>query len=66
MFRSILYRKVSNSINAPMKRVNGLIQEGIIEEEELAYPPFSKTVKLTSKGEKVAELISKMEDILKT
>jgi DNA-binding HxlR family transcriptional regulator len=64
-FRSVLYGRVSNSTTAPMRRINSLIAAGLLEEIENEYPPFSKTIKLTSKGEKVAELISKMEEILK-
>lgn len=65
MFRSVLYGRVSNSTTAPMRRINSLIETGLVEEFENDFPPFSKTIKLTGKGEKVAELAVRMEEILR-
>lgn len=60
-FRSALYTKVSKSTNAPKNRVDELIEADLLTEELSKFPPLSKTIDLTPKGRKVAELLAKIE-----
>lgn len=62
--RSSLYNAISRTTTAPMKRVNELIALELIEESVLDGAPFTKNVKLTEKGRRVAEHIVSIENIL--
>ncbi|NLK26221.1 MAG: hypothetical protein GX307_06585 [Euryarchaeota archaeon] len=62
--RTYLYDAISKTTTAPMKRVNELIDLGLIEETVQEDAPFSKHVELTGEGRLVAEFIIEIEKIL--
>jgi len=64
ILRSILYNKLSKSITPLVRRVNELIELGLIHEELSEFAPISKTLSLTEKGKKVAERVIEIEEIL--
>ncbi len=64
VYRSVLYTMVSRSTTAPKLRVDALIKMGLVRQTENRFPPYSKTLELTEKGKKVAELVTRIEKIL--
>ncbi len=62
--RSSLYNAISNTTTAPMKRVNELIELGLIKETKMENAPFAKHVELTKEGERVAKHIVEINQIL--
>lgn len=63
--KSIIYQSVSRNIPTVQKRVDDLIALGLIHEDRMQIPPFTKTVSLTEKGRKVAEKVAEIEEILR-
>lgn len=63
--KSIIYQIVSRNIPTVQRRVNALIELGLIHEDMMQTPPFTKTISLTEKGRRVAEKVAEIEEILK-
>ncbi len=64
VMRSDLYDAVGKGIPTVHKRVNELIDLGLIEEEVLRVGVKRKMIRLTEKGRRVAELLEKVEKAL--
>jgi len=63
--KSIIYQLVSRNIPTVQRRVDSLIDIGLIHEDLMKVPPFTKTVSLTPLGRRVAEKVAEIEEILK-
>jgi hypothetical protein len=63
-FKSVLYSRVSNTVDAPKKRVETFIDLGLVSETLSKFPPYSKTIDLTPKGRKVAEKLVEIEKLM--
>jgi DNA-binding HxlR family transcriptional regulator len=61
--RSSLYNAISKTTTAPMKRVNELIELGLVKEIAMESAPFAKNVELTEKGRQVAKHIVEIDKI---
>ena len=62
--RSCLYRAISRTTTAPMKRINELIDMGLIKETTMTGAPFAKNVELTERGRQIAGHIVEIERII--
>ncbi|HTY47290.1 MAG TPA: hypothetical protein VMB46_06450 [Methanomassiliicoccales archaeon] len=62
--RSNLYSAISKTTTAPMKRVNELIELGLVKETVLDGAPFTKNVELTDQGKRVAKHVVEIQKIL--
>ena len=62
--RSAVYAYASNSPAVAKKRIDDMIEAGIIIEKEEQFPPKRKWLTLTKKGEEVAEHLLAIERIL--
>jgi DNA-binding HxlR family transcriptional regulator len=60
-FKTVLYSSVSNTVDAPKKRVETLVEIGLLSEDVSRYPPYTKTIDLTSKGRIIAEMLVEIE-----
>ena len=62
--RSAVYAYASNSPAVAKKRIDDMIRAGVITENEEPFPPKRKWLKLTKKGERVAEHLLAIQRIL--
>ncbi len=62
--RSILYSAISKTTTAPMKRINELIEIGLVKETIMEGVPFAKNVELTDEGRRVAKHVVEIQKIL--
>jgi DNA-binding HxlR family transcriptional regulator len=64
MVRSVLYARLPSAPNTSQKRIDRMIDAGLISEVEEPFPPKRKWVELTDKGRQVAEKLAEIEKIL--
>jgi DNA-binding HxlR family transcriptional regulator len=62
--RTSLYRLAANSANTAIRKLEVLINFGLVSEVEEPLPPKRKWVELTPKGRQVAEKLAEIEKIL--
>jgi DNA-binding HxlR family transcriptional regulator len=62
--RSCLYSAISRTTTAPMKRVNELIDMGLVKETTISSAPFAKNVELTERGRQIAGHVVEIERII--
>lgn len=60
-----LYDGLDKGIRVVLDRVNLFTDIGLVEETILPVKPFTKTLILTPKGRRVAELLAKVEEELR-
>jgi DNA-binding HxlR family transcriptional regulator len=58
------YDMVAKGMTTTFNRVNELIRVGLIEEHVMDRRPFVKTIKLTAKGQEIAEHLEAIEVVL--
>ncbi|MEI6795565.1 MAG: hypothetical protein WCK39_01750 [Methanomassiliicoccales archaeon] len=62
--RQDLYETVSNGSSTVGGKVNTLISIGLVEEEVRKALPFTKHLRLTEKGTRVADLLVEIEKVV--